>query len=141
MGLRGPPPLPNSQRVATHAARELPTPSDHGAQPLAEDPTWHDVAKIWYRSHVDTPQAAAYTASDWGFAWTEALCLSEAAKAGDYRAVHAIQLDADQRLMTTRRARLASHLDIDDEATGDRADVVALQPSNEELRQRVFGGA
>ena len=140
MGRRGPAPLPNAQRVATHADRRLDAPADQGVPPPPADRTWHPQALLWYLSLTDTPQAATYTKSEWGHAHTSAALMSAAMRSGDYRAAAAILESAGQRLLATRAARLAAHLDIDEAAPRERAEVIDL-PSNDQLRERTFGGA
>ena len=140
MGRRGPLPLPNAERVATHADRRLDAPSDQGVEAPPEDPTWHPQAQVWFLSLIDTPQSATYTRADWGHAHTAAAILSAAFTSGDLRTAVAIVESAGQRLMTTRPARLAAHLDVDEIAPAESADVVDL-PTNADLRARVFGGA
>lgn len=145
MGRRGPAPLPNGQRVATHASRQLDAPEQLGVDAPPEDTTWHPQAQVWYLSLAGTPQADGYTRADWGTAHTYAAALSGAMKANDWRTVGSILNDAARHLGTTRIARLQSHLDIDDDtpavaAAGAEADVVDLA-TNAELRERTFGTA
>ena len=147
MGRRGPPPKPNAQRTATHAARGLapPPPPGDAVAPPPEDPGWHPEARVWFLSLAGTPQSAAYTRSDWGHAHAAAAILSAALLAGDLRTALGVLDSAGRRLMTTRDTRLSAHLDVDDGPTGEPAaprpgDVIDL-PTTDELRARIFGGA
>ena len=147
MGRRGPPPKPNAQRTATHAARALEAPPARpdAVDPPPEDPNWHPEAKVWFLSLAGTPQSAAYTYSDWGHAHAAAAILSAALLAGDLRTALGVLDSAGRRLMTTRDTRLSAHLDVDDAPTAEPAaprpgEIIDL-PTTEELRARVFGGA
>lgn len=139
MGLRGPLPLPNSARLAPHAGRMLDTaPAGPRIDPPPAADGWHDQAKLWFGSLAGTPQAAEYTAADWGHAHTCAAILSTALQAGDMRTAAAVLESAARQLMVTRPARLAARLDIADGA--EPAEVLDL-PTNEQLRRRLFGDA
>ena len=138
MGRRGPLPLANADRLAPHADRQLDT-AAAGPQiePPPEDPTWHPQATVWYLSLAGTPQACEYTRADWGHAHTTAAILSGALYRGDMSTAAAVLDGAAKQLMTTRPARLAARLDLDDTTT-DGAEVLDL-PTNDQLRRRVFG--
>lgn len=139
MGRRGPLPLPNSERVATHASRQLDAPDAVGVAAPPVHPTWHPEAKVWFKGLIGTPQSRSYTTADWVVARAFAAALSGAHTAGDYIAIAKIVVDAAGALMLTRSARLAARLDIDEPAEATTtADVVDL-PSNAELRARTFG--
>lgn len=145
MGRRGPAPLPNGQRVATHANRQLDTPDQFGVAAPPEDTTWHPQAQVWYLSLAGTPQAEGYTRADWGTAHTYAAALSGAMKANDWRTVGQTLDAAARHLGTTRIARLASRLDVEDDTAATAAAAVAAEgevvdmASNAELRARAFG--
>ena len=133
---RGPLPVPNSERLHPHTSRQLDTPA---AAPKIEappvDPNWHPQAQVWYLGLDDTPQAGEYTRADWGHAHTAAAIMSGCFWTGDYRTAAAVLETAGQRLMTTRPARLAARLDIDDDS--EPGDVIDL-PTNDQLRARTF---
>ena len=139
MGRRGPLPLPNADRLAPHADRELDcAPAGPQIDPPPVDQSWHSQAQVWYLALAETPQAAEYTRADWGYAHTSAAILSGALYTGDLRTAAAVVESAARQLMTTRPARLAARLDVVD-ATVD-AEVLDL-PTNDQLRRRVFGSA
>ena len=139
MARRGPLPLPNSSRLDTQTSRRLdqpPATADAIEAPPVDD-TWHARAQVWFLSLVETPQAAAYTRADWGHAYMAAGLMSDALRSGDLRCAAAVLESAGQRLMTTRPARLAARLDVDE---GDRpAGEVLDLPTDVQLRAKYFG--
>ena len=130
-------PLPNSERIATHAARGLDTPTGTAIEAPPVDPSWHPQAQVWFLGLVGTPQACSYTRADWSHAHTAAAILSGCFHTGDFRTAAATLETAAKQLMTTRPARLAARLDIE-EATSGLGEVIEL-PTDGQLRDRSFG--
>ena len=130
-------PLPNSERIATHASRELDAPPATAIEAPPVDPSWHPQAQVWFLGLVGTPQACAYTRADWGHAHTSAAILSGCFWIGDYRTAAVVLETAAKQLMTTRPARLAARLDIE-ESTSGLGEVIDL-PTDGQLRDRAFG--
>ena len=137
MGRRGPLPVPNSERLSPHATRELDAPTGPKIEPPPIDPSWHPQAQMWFLSLAETPQAGEYTRADWGHAHTAAAILSGCFYSGDHRTAAVVLEAAGQRLMTTRPARLAARLDVESDG-GGVGEVIDL-PTNEQLRERIFG--
>ena len=134
-------PVPNSERIATHASRRLdhpPAQPTTGAPPV--DASWHPRAQVWFLSLVETPQASTYTRADWGHAYMAAGIMSDALRSGDLRTAAAVLESAGQRLMTTRPARLAARLDVDELSDQPVGEVLDL-PTNDQLRAKYFGEA
>lgn len=142
MGRRGPLPVPNSERLAPHAARQLDTapPAGPKIEPPPVDETWHPRVQVWFMSLADTPQAAHYTRADWGHAVMAAGIMSDALAIGDVRTAAATLESASKHLLTTRPARLAARLDLDEVIERPAGEVLEL-PTNEQLRERTFGTA
>lgn len=138
MGLRGPKPLPNADRLAPHADRQLDTVAADAPRidPPPEDPSWYPTARVWFASLADTPQAAEYTRAEWGYAYTSAALISASFYSGDYPTALATLDAAARQLMMTRPARLAARLEVE---TADEPGEVLDLPTNEQLRARVFG--
>ena len=139
MGARGPKPMPNADRLAPHAGRQLD--AVPASAPVVDSPpadgAWHPEVQVWFESLARSPQAAEYTRADWGHASASAAIMSGAMIDGDWATAHRVLADTARALMTTRPARLAARLDIDERAP---APVVEL-PTNDQIRQRLYGDA
>ena len=99
---------------------------------------WAPEAIEWFEGLAETPHAAEYTTSDWLDAKQGALALSRAVLLNDPAWFREWRAIADQ-LMTTRPARLAARLDLDEQpAPAVGADVIDL-PTDEQLAARGFG--
>ena len=132
MGRRGPLPVPNGERLSPDRSRTLDTVPAGAVAALPEDVSWHPEARLWFGALGDAPQCGEYTAADWAVAHAAAAFLSHGLRTGDARWV-AMWERMQDRLLTTRPARLAARLDVVSEAPA--AEVLDL-PTDAQLAAR-----